>query len=217
MRHVVWDWNGTLLDDQHLVVGALNAVMEREGLGAVTLERYRELYCRPVKVFYEKLYARPIPEVEWEALDHVYHETYATLLADAGLAADALRALDRVERSGRTQSLLSMYRHHELLPLIDRFQLAHRFVRVDGLRGPGGGRKARYLEAHLAEMAHHVGDDPSRVLLIGDAVDDAHAAQHVGAQVVLIDAGSHPVGELEATGAPVVASLTDALSVAGID
>ena len=86
MRHVVWDWNGTLFADQHLVVETLNVLMEREGRPRVTEERYRELYCRPVKVFYERLYDRPIPQDEWEVLDHLYHDTYADLLhAAAGV------------------------------------------------------------------------------------------------------------------------------------
>ncbi len=216
MDHVVWDWNGTLFADQHLVVDTLNVLMEREGRPRVSMARYRELYCRPVRVFYERLYERPITDDEWHALDHLYHDTYADLLDQAGLAGDALHALEAVHAAGRTQSLLSMYRHDALLPLVERYELAQWFVRIDGLRGPGGGRKASYLEAHLAEMIHHVGDDPSRVLLIGDAVDDAHAAQHVGARVVLVDGGSHPVEELEATGAPVAGSLTDALALAGL-
>lgn len=217
MRHVVWDWNGTLFDDQHLTVAALNAIAAYEGIGEVTLERYRELYCRPVKLFYERLFGRSIPEDEWEELDHRYHEAYAGLLADARLTSDALTALDRVERSGRTQSLLSMYRHHELLPLVRRFRLDQRFVRVEGLRGPGGGAKAAYLEAHLAALVEEAGGDPSQVLVVGDAVDDAHAARHVGARCVLYDGGSHPIVELERTGAPVAASLVGALGVAGID
>lgn len=216
MRHVVWDWNGTLFDDQHLVVAALNAVMPA-GSDPVTLERYRALYCRPVQVFYEKLYGRPIPDEEWEELDHLYHETYAQLLHDAGLAADALHALEHVERSGRTQSLLSMYRHDDLVPLIRRFRLDQRFVRVDGLRGPGGGRKAAYLEAHLSELVHHTPLGPRDILVVGDAVDDAEAARHVGARCVLYDGGSHPLEALERTGAPVAATLLEALAIAGID
>jgi len=53
------------------------------------------------------------------------------------------------------------------------------------------------------------------VLVIGDAKDDAAAAAHVGAACVLYDGGSHPREELEATGAPVAGSLTEALDLAG--
>lgn len=217
MRHIVWDWNGTLFDDQHLVVGALRHLTDREGIEPVTAERYQALYCRPVKRFYERLFGRAIPDHEWDDLDDTYHAAYGELLAsDARLAADAASALDRAERAGRTQSLLSMYRHHELVPLIRRFHLHDRFVRVDGLRGPGGVRKAPAMEAHLAAVARHTGGDAGQVVVIGDAVDDAHAAEHVGAHAILVDGGSHPRAELEATGVPVVASLTDALDAVGI-
>jgi phosphoglycolate phosphatase-like HAD superfamily hydrolase len=32
IRHVVWDWNGTLFDDFHVVVEAVNAGIEPLGL-----------------------------------------------------------------------------------------------------------------------------------------------------------------------------------------
>lgn len=218
MRHIVWDWNGTLLDDQHLVVGALRRLTDREGLPPVTPERYRALYCRPVRVFYEKLFDRAISDAEWADLDETYHAAYGELLAtEARLAADAMHALERADRAGRTQSLLSMYRHHELVPLIERFSLHERFVRVDGLRGPGGVRKAGAMVEHLRAVAHVTDDDPRNVVVIGDAVDDAHAAQHVGAHAILVDGGSHPREELEATGVLVVDTLTDALDAAEID
>lgn len=218
MRHIVWDWNGTLLDDHDLVVGALRHLTDREGIEPITPERYRALYCRPVKRFYERIFGRPIGSEEWDELDDAYHAKYRELLAErARLAHDAIDALDRVDAAGRTQSLLSMYRHHELVPLIERFELHHRFVRVDGLRGLGGVKKAASMEAHLTAVADHHGGDPRRVAVIGDAIDDAHAAEHVGARAVLIDSGAHPRDELEATGAEVVDSLTEALDVVGLD
>lgn len=211
MRHVVWDWNGTLFDDQHLVLEGLHAVLDDEGLPRIDLDTYRRLYTRPVKVFYERLFGRPIPLEEWAHLDERYHDGYREALHRAGLAADAERALDMVSERDGSQSLLSMWRHHELVPLVGRLGIEDRFVRIDGLRGPGGGHKAPHLEAHLRAVADRAGDDPSRVVVIGDALDDAAAAAHVGARCVLFDGGSHPRSELEAAGVPVASSLVEAL------
>lgn len=216
MRHVVWDWNGTLFDDLHLVVEGVNAVMADAGLPAITADDYRRLYTRPVHRFYERLYGRPITDGEWVRLDRLFHDAYAEQLHRAGLSTDAHQALDAVAAAGRSQSLLSMYRHDDLVPLVTDLGVHDRFVVVEGLTGEGGGRKARHLEAHLGRVAHVAGEDPDRIVVIGDALDDLHAAQHVGARCVLYDSGSHPRAELEAAGAPIADSLVEALELAGI-
>jgi phosphoglycolate phosphatase-like HAD superfamily hydrolase len=216
MRHVVWDWNGTLLADQELVVDALNAVLVDRGLPSTDLATYQRLYTRPVRRFYERLFGRSIDDAEWQHLDDVYHTGYAAALERARLADDALDALEAIAGTGRTQSLLSMYRHEDLVPLVTKLGVHDHFVRVDGLRGPGGGLKAPHLEAHLERIIHAAGDDPGRVLVVGDALDDAAAAAHVGASCVLYDGGSHPRDELERAGVPVADSLTHALDIAGL-
>jgi phosphoglycolate phosphatase-like HAD superfamily hydrolase len=214
-NHVVWDWNGTLFDDHHLVVDALNHVLDDVGLPPTDAATYQRLYTRPVHVFYERVFGRPIDDAEWVRVDELFHTGYKLALEHARLAVDAHQVLDRVEAGGHTQSLLSMYRHEELVPLVDRFGIAERFTLIDGLRGPGGGQKAPEMEAHLAGLVHLEGADPDRIVVIGDALDDAAAASHVGARCVLYDGGSHPRAELEATGVPVASTLTEALQVAG--
>ncbi len=217
MRHVVWDWNGTLLDDLPLVVEAVNALMIERDLPLITPADYTAHYTRPVRVFYEKLFGRPVEDDEWDHVDEVFHTAYdAAVTERAALMAGTHEALDHVDASGRTQSLLSMYRHHQLVPLVQRLDLHHRFAHVQGLTGPGGGHKHPHLERHLDDVVHHAGDDPSKVLLIGDALDDAVAAHAVGARCVLLASGSHPVAELQQAGVPVVTTLADALEAGGI-
>lgn len=214
--HVVWDWNGTLFDDHHLVVDALNHVLVELGLPPTDAATYQRLYTRPVHLFYERVFGRPIDELEWTRIDELFHVGYRVALEHADLAVDAHEVLDRVEAGGHTQSLLSMYRHEDLVPLVERFGITERFTHIDGLRGPGGGRKAPEMEAHLAGLIHLADADPERIVVVGDALDDAAAAAHVGARCVLYDGGSHLRAELEATGMPVASSLTSALDAAGL-
>jgi len=212
--HIVWDWNGTLFDDQPMVIAGLNVALASVGLPPTDQETYQRLYTRPVQVFYERIFGRSIDPAEWEEIDEAFHTGYREAIADAQLAVDARTALERVEASGASQSLLSMYPHRYLVPLVDRHAIADRFLRIDGLRGAGGGLKAPYLQAHLDGVAAANGGAPAEVLVIGDAKDDAAAAAHVGAACVLYDGGSHPRAELEATGYPVADSLTEAVELA---
>lgn len=211
---VVWDWNGTLLADQHVVLDALNALLRERELPETTMDVYRALYTRPVRVFYERLFDRSISDEEWAAVDDHFHHAYAYGVHEAALADDAHHALDLIDGRGITQSLLSMARHEQLVPLVTRAGIADRFVRIDGVRGPGGAPKAAAMVAHLDAIPADV--DPTRVLVIGDALDDADAATHVGARCVLYDGGSHPREELEQAGIPVATTLLEALALAGL-
>lgn len=186
MPHVVRDRNGTLVDDQSLVVEGLNAVLDDAGSPRVDPATYQRLYTRPVHRFYERIFGRPIADTEWAHIDEVVHAAYRAALDRVTLAADAQPALTALDQAGIGQSLVSMWRHEELLPLVSRFGIAQRFARIDGLRGSGGGVKA------------------------------PHLAAHVGARCILYDDGSHPRDQLEQAGVPVASTLTEALKLAGL-
>ncbi len=116
---------------------------------------------------------------------------------------------------GHSQSILSMYVHDELVPLVRGFGIEPHFIRVDGRTGPSGGSKAEHMVRHIGALAGVAGVDPARTVVIGDAADDAVAALHVGAQAVLYTGGSHSRASLEGVGVPVVDTLAEAVEEAG--
>ncbi|MEU9952998.1 HAD family hydrolase [Streptomyces sp. NPDC047939] len=209
--HLVWDWNGTLLDDNIAVVGATNAAFAEIGLAPITLEQYRETYCVPIPRFYERLMGRLPTEVEWERMDGVFHRHYTEQREACGLTAGAAELLAQWQLAGRSQSLLSMYGHEHLVPVVRGYGIEQHFVRVDGRTGPSGGSKAQHMERHFAALD---GISPEYTVVIGDAVDDAVAAAHVGAKAVLFTGGSHSRSSLEAAGVPVVDTLAEAAALA---
>ncbi|TXS36157.1 HAD family hydrolase [Streptomyces sp. OR43] len=209
--HLVWDWNGTLLDDNTAVVGATNAAFAEIGLAPITLEQYREMYCIPIPRFYERLMGRLPTDVEWERMDGVFHRHYTEQREACGLTEGAAELLAQWQLAGRSQSLLSMYGHEHLVPVVRGYGIERHFVRVDGRTGPSGGSKAQHMERHFAALD---GISPTYTVVIGDAVDDAVAAAHVGAKAVLFTGGSHSRSSLEAAGVPVVDTLAEAAALA---
>ncbi|MFE9673664.1 HAD family hydrolase [Streptomyces sp. NPDC006259] len=209
--HIVWDWNGTLFHDNDAIIGATNAAFVELGLEPITLERYRALYCVPVPKFYERLLGRLPTDAEWQVMDEVFHRYYAEHRVRCGLTAGAAELLAGWRSAGRSQSLLSMYVHDELVPLVQGFGIEPYFVRVDGRTGPSGGSKAEHMVRHLRTLSEI---DVERTVVIGDAADDAVAALHVGARAVLYTGGSHSRASLEKVGVPVVDSLQEAVETA---
>ncbi|MFJ2057821.1 HAD family hydrolase [Streptomyces sp. NPDC087908] len=210
-KHLVWDWNGTLLDDTSAVIGATNAAFAELGLEAITLERYRDLYTVPVPKFYERLMGRLPTDAEWVVMDGAFHRHYWARAEDCGLTLGAAELLAARQASGFTQSLLSLAPHTHLIPLVRRHGIAERFTRMDGRVDASTEGKSAHMVRHLAALE---GVLPERVVVIGDAADDALAAAHVGAKAVLYTGGSHSRASLERAGVPVVDSLAEAVAVA---
>ncbi|WP_330458157.1 haloacid dehalogenase-like hydrolase [Streptomyces sp. NBC_00820] len=210
--HIVWDWNGTLFHDNDAIIGATNAAFAELGLTPITLEQYRTLYCVPVPKFYERLLGRLPSDAEWERMDGAFHRHYVEHRVRCGLTEGATDLLSEWRSAGHSQSLLSMYGHEELVPLVRGFGIEGQFVRVDGRTGPSGGSKAEHMVRHLEALSGMA--EAGRTVVIGDAADDAVAALHVGARAVLYTGGSHSRASLEGVGVPVVDSLAEAVAEA---
>ncbi|SCF36897.1 HAD family hydrolase [Micromonospora mirobrigensis] len=207
-HHLVWDWNGTLLNDLDLVVQATNTAFASAGGPAVTADEHRIRFRRPIADYYAEMLGRAVDAEAFGALDRIFHDAYRAGLTSCALADDATAAIAAWPGS---QSLLSMWFHEELVPTVHTYGLTPHFARIDGLRATvGGGPKAEWLAKHLAEL----GLAGHEVVLIGDSVDDADAALSVGARCVLYTGGlSHPE-TLRATPHPVADTLTQAVTLA---
>jgi phosphoglycolate phosphatase-like HAD superfamily hydrolase len=206
--HLVWDWNGTLLDDLSLVVSSTNHAFAEVGGRSLDADEHRTRFRRPVAEFYAEILERAVDEEEFGRLDRIFHDAYRMGLTTMTLAADAMTAIKSWPGS---QSLLSMWFHEELVPAVETYGLAGVFTRVDGLRTEvGGDLKAGHLARHLAEL----GVPGDHVVLIGDSLDDAAAADAVGGGAVLYTGGfTHPA-RLRASGRPVADTLVEAVEIA---
>ncbi|MEA2024505.1 MAG: HAD hydrolase-like protein [Actinomycetota bacterium] len=210
MIHVVWDWNGTLVDDLPIVVESVNVALATIGEVPIDEDDYREHFTRPVDQFYVRLLERPISDREWSTLDRVFHEWYGESLDRVPLAADAIDAIDDVEARGWGQSILSMWWEKDLTSCVERRGLSERMTLIQGNRNDAGGEKAAHLLLHLSELDV----DAASVVMIGDSLDDAAAAGVVGTACVLYDGGSHHRSHLEDAGVPVTDTLMMAVRVA---
>jgi phosphoglycolate phosphatase-like HAD superfamily hydrolase len=214
MRHVVWDWNGTLFDDLDIVVASVNESLKSLGAGPIDVTRYAATYRRPLHLFYETLLDRTVAPEEMATIDRVFHDAYQALLDGARLTVDARVAVGMVARRGWTQSVLSMWWHDRLVPAVRHFGLEDHMLAVDGHRGAPGESKECHLTHHVEQLIRLFPVVSRETLVvIGDVTDDADAARAAGVACVLYDGGSQPRADLEASGVPVASSLVEALEL----
>jgi phosphoglycolate phosphatase-like HAD superfamily hydrolase len=186
VEHIVWDWNGTLLGDAPALIEATIEAFRECGLPAVTRESYQRHHVQPIPLFYARLAGRALTDAEQSRVAVSFRTAYEKRRTAVTLTADALAALGLWAAAGGRQSLLSMYPHELLTPLVSGFGLGAFFTRVDGSAGRDVSRKAPFLARHLRVQ----GIDPARTVLIGDSLDDVAAATECGVRCVVYHAGA---------------------------
>jgi phosphoglycolate phosphatase len=210
-RHIIWDWNGTLLDDVDYSVGVMNILLRRRGLPALDRARYHVVFDFPVRDYYARLGFDPARD-RFEALSEEFIGAYDAHRLDCPLQPDARRTLAAVQAAGLTQSILSAYRHETLLEIVDHFGLTPHFAHLAGLDNIYAHSKAELGRAQLAKLAL----PPHEILLIGDTVHDLDVAKELGVDCVLVAAGHHPAEKLHRHHSRVFAALADLPTVPGL-
>ena len=202
--YLVWDWNGTLLDDTAASLGAFNAELVRAHLKPITLDFYREHFAFPVKPFYT-LCGIDVTR-DWDGLARAYHEAYAR--EKKTLNSEAKAALARVRALGIRQGILSVLRQDLLERDVAREGIGDFFLFVCGtttLDGESKVARAQALRERLGATAE--------VVMIGDALHDAVVAEAMGAKCVLCAQGGHSAARLRAV-APTGETLLESLDLA---
>lgn len=192
-RHIVWDWNGTLLDDLDYSIGVMNNLLQPRGLPLLDRARYHAVFDFPVRDYYYRLGFDPVAD-PFEKLSVEFITAYDAHRWDCPLQPGVTDLLPAVSRLGATQSILSAYRHATLCEIVDHFGLTPHFQRLIGLDNIYAHSKADLGLAWIRELAL----PPGEVLLVGDTLHDLEVAGHMGVDCVLVAAGHHPAARLRA-------------------
>lgn len=210
-RHIVWDWNGTLLDDGQIMMASIDAAFSGAGYRGVTIAEHQRHFRRPISEFFERLAGKSLDRDELNDLLERFDGAYSRCEHNATLTRGADRCLAAWRSNSHTQSLLSMYPHEKLEPLVRKMGIEDHFILIEGRLGQGPDTKASYLRRHIRKLGIL---DLRSVLLIGDTVDDAMAAQEIGVKCVIYHSGAdalHHRDHFADLGVPVVSSLSAAV------
>lgn len=211
-RHIVWDWNGTLLDDVDYSIAVMNGLLARRDLPLLDRARYHALFDFPVRDYYYRLGFDPVRE-SFERLSVEFISAYDARRWDCRLHRGAEDLLGTLGRTGATQSVLSAYRHETLVEIVGHFGLAPHFIRLTGLDNIFAHSKAELGRAWMDELGLPRGE----VLLVGDTLHDLDVAREMGVACVLVAAGHHPAARLRSRHGIVVDDLAGLRAWLGLD
>ena len=206
-KHILWDWNGTLLDDTQAALDTLNIMLARRGAPEIEMGFYRDNFAFPVKPFYTSI-GMALENEDWDRLAEEYHDLYAA--QPKRLNVRSFEALSLVRRAGARQSIISALRQDLLDAATRRYAVAgfmEHIYGVDNLDGSSKLDRARQLLSAIRR------ESDAKIVLIGDSLHDFEVAQELGIFCVLCSQGSHAGWRL-AEAAPTGETLVEAARMA---
>ncbi len=205
-RHIIWDWNGTLVDDNRVCVKILNKMLKKRSMTAVTAGQYRQDFDFPVEDYYRRI-GFDFSVEPYEAIADEFIAEYEKLQFECSLQKNAIKVLSSISEKGLTQSILSAYHQAKLEEVVDFFNAKAFFIKIVGLEDYFANSKLKTGRKLLAEMAY----EAREVLLIGDTTHDFEVADAIGTDCLSIADGHQQRQKLESCGVEVLDSLSDIL------
>lgn len=200
---VLFDYNGTLIDDVDLNIEIENELLKRRNLTALgTKEFYLENFDFPIKAFYEKL-GFDFSKESYDDICVEYAALYSKALERAKLFDDVLPCVKELKRHGKKLVIISAAEDKSLNLQANKFGIAPYFESVLGSQNMYG--KTKIDTAHL--WLKEEGADVSKTVFIGDTVHDAQTAESLGCECFLVSRGHNSIGRLKSTGCEVFESL----------
>lgn len=205
-RRLVWDWNGTLLDDAWLSVEVMSQLRQSRGLAPLERGQYQELFGFPLQDYCVRLGFAP---EDFAALSAEFSLAYEARRLECGLQPRARQVLAAAQAAGVPQAVLSAYQQPLLRQIVDHYGLGGYFAAVAGLDNPYAEGKAARGGRLLAELAW----EAAEVLLVGDTDHDLEVARALGAGCVLFPSGHQHARRLRGRGAALVEDLDQVLAL----
>lgn len=207
VRAVVFDWNGTILDDVDFSVRLLNELLASQGHPPVTKERYTEIFGFPIKDYYVRA-GFDFSRESYEALADRYIPSYAEGYKGAcRIYPHVEDMLIKLSRGGYKVALLSVSQRDHLADQVEYFGLSEYFDEICGQTDHYGGGKAE-MARHLLER---MGVSGKETLFVGDTLHDLEVARSVGARCVLVSHGHQSAKRLLAETTDVVQNFSELL------
>ena len=208
-EYIIWDWNGTLLNDVDVNFEILNILLKRRSLPEFGgKEKYLDMFGFPIIDFYEKAGFDLVGE-RFEDIAREYSHLYDELFPTVELYEKAEEVLRFFFNTGVNQVIVSASQQRLLTHQVTLHGIDHYFDDILGMRdiyGKGKVSIARYWMAQKGLMGR-------QVLFIGDTLHDKEVADSIGCDCILVADGHNSKERLVSSGATVVDSIDEIIQL----
>lgn len=193
IQTVIWDWNGTLLNDVNAMLLAEERQFVRYGIKPLDPEERRKVFGHPISAYYEYL-GFDLKKHSFEELSQEFFTEYMAIMkTEIELFDGVEELLSDLKNKGLKQYILSAAPEDHLHVVVDKFGLMDVFDGVYGIGDMSGDTKIP--RAH--ELVKDFEIDTSSSVMVGDTDHDHLVAEAIGARSLIIADGHQSYEKLK--------------------
>ena len=204
-KYIVWDWNGTILDDLQVNLEVENTLLSRRGRKLIKdIDEYHEKFQFPIIKFYESL-DFDLENEKFEDIAREYVLEFDERFYELETFPDAEEVIREFKYKGIEQIILSQTEQRWLEKQVNFHEMDYLFTELLGARDIYVKGKIAIALAWLTKNDI----DSNDVLMVGDTLHDFEVAQNIGCDCILIARGHNSKDRLLSTGAVVLDSIEE--------
>ena len=204
MQTVIWDWNGTLLNDIDFCVSTINSLLKKRNLTLQNRNSYKEVFSFPVKDYYRAI-GFDFTKEEFAIPAKEFIDLYDKRVENCTLHPKAVEILSWFKKKNTRQFVLSAMQQNMLEQTIKHNSISSFFEGVFGLNDHYAVSKIERGEQLISQF--RIKKD--KTWIIGDTIHDFEVAEKLGIKCILISDGHQTEKRLKSTGAIVISELSD--------
>jgi phosphoglycolate phosphatase len=182
--HVIFDWAGTLYDDQYPSYLTTKQVIKELSGRKITFEQYRNDFCLPVLPFYRQYGV----DLTLAIINEYFFSRYSQNCFKGKLYPGVLTVLRQLKKQNISMSILSTMDEGLLKEICRRLKIEKYFNKIQGSVCD----KRHDLKKHLKDIQKK----PNQVIFFGDTDHDVEAANKDGVYSACVLNGYQPLDRL---------------------
>lgn len=211
VKTIIWDWNGTLLDDLDLSLESVNVLLKERNIPTLSIEKYKDIFGFPVVDYYVKA-GFDFEKEAFEVPAKQYVKLYAAGASELKLFPDVVDTLTFFKENNYRQIVLSAMKDDNLKLMIHNAEISHFFDGIFGIKD----NYAREKVSLGKQVVENLKLNPAECLMIGDTLHDAEVSEQCGFNCILFSGGHVSKQRLETKGKKIINSLSELKQIVAI-
>ena len=181
---IVWDWNGTIVNDAWVFVDVMNFFLKMKGLPKTSLDDYKKNFGFPIQNYWKALGFK-FNNKEFNLLNKSFIEEYQKRIFLPKLQPGIVGLIKKINRLKIKQFVLSASENSLLHKSVGFYKINSLFEDVVGVDNLNAVGKISLAKVLFKKNNLHL----NKTLVIGDTKYDLDVAQALGCSALLVSYG----------------------------